>query len=204
MARVQDITPETAEGEIADIFDDSLRQFGRVSNFSQTMALAPAALKAWMVANRGVRMKYLKAGDYDFLRIEQMVIIKTSSLNTAEYCLGHNVDLGIEAGLTAEEIAAVQSAAFRESPLLNDAQKTAVAWAEAVTEFAARDDDELFAAMRSHFSDQQIVELTVLVGMWNWSNRLTEALHVVLEPPGERINFFHRRSDLVPAEATKA
>jgi hypothetical protein len=40
--------------------------------------------------------------------------------------------------------------------------------------------------------------------MWNWSNRLTEALHVVLEPPGERINFFHRRSDVVPAEAGKA
>jgi alkylhydroperoxidase family enzyme len=204
LARVQDITPETAEGEIADIFNDSLRQFGRVSNFSQTMALAPAALKAWMVANRGVRMKYLKAGDYDFLRIEQMVIIKTSSLNASEYCLGHNVDLGIEAGLSEEQIAAVQRDDYRSSPLLTDAQKAAVAWAEAVTQFAARDDDELFAAMRAHFSDQQIVELTVLVGMWNWSNRLTEALHVVLEPPGERINFFHRRSDVVPAEAAKA
>lgn len=200
MARVNDVTPETAEGEIAEIFGDSLRQFGRVSNFSQTMALAPAGLKAWMVANRGIRMKYLKAGDYDFLRIEQMTIIKTSSLNASEYCLGHNVDLGIEAGLTPEEIAAVQSPDFADSELLNDAQKTAVRWAEAVTNFAARDDDELFAAMQSYFTDQQIVELTVLIGMWNWSNRLTEALHVVLEPPGERINFFHRRSDVVPTE----
>jgi alkylhydroperoxidase family enzyme len=167
------------------------------------MAHAPAALQAWMTANRGVRMKYLKAGDYDFLRIEQMVIIKTSQLNGSEYCLGHNVDLGLEAGLTAEEVAAVQGD-YRSSELLNEAQKTAIAWAEAVTNFAARDDDELFAAMRSNFSEQQIVELTVLVGMWNWSNRLTEALHVVLEPPGERINFFHRRSDVVPAEAAKA
>jgi alkylhydroperoxidase family enzyme len=204
MARVKDVTPETAEGEIAEIFNDSLRQFGRVSNFSQTMALAPAALKAWMVANRGVRMKYLKAGDYDFLKIEQMVIIKTSSLNASEYCLGHNVDLGLEAGLTPEEVAAVQRDDYRDSPLLNDAQKTAVRWAQAVTDFQARDDDELFAAMQKHFTDQQIVELTVLVGMWNWSNRLTEALHVVLEPPGERINFFHRRSDVVPAEAARA
>jgi alkylhydroperoxidase family enzyme len=203
MARVKDVTPETAEGEIAEIFDDSLRQFGRVSNFSQTMALAPAGLKAWMVANRGIRMKYLKAGDYDFLRIEQMVIIKTSQLNGSEYCLGHNVDLGIEAGLTEDVIAAVQGD-YRGSELLNDAQRTAVAWAEAVTNFAARDDDVLFAAMQGHFSDQQIVELTVLVGMWNWSNRLTEALHVVLEPPGERINFFHRRSDVVAADGAKA
>ena len=78
MARVTDVTPETAEGDIAKVFDDSMRQFGRVSNFSKTMANAPAALQAWMTANRGIRMKYLKAGDYDFLRIEQMVIIKTS------------------------------------------------------------------------------------------------------------------------------
>jgi alkylhydroperoxidase family enzyme len=203
MARVTDVTPETAEADIAKIFDDSLRQFGRISNFSKTMANAPAALQAWMTANRGVRMKYLKAGDYDFLRIEQMVIIKTSQLNGSEYCLGHNVDLGIEAGLSCEEIDAVQGD-YRESPLLNDAQRTAVRWAEAVTNFEARDDDALFAEMKRHFSEQQIVELTVLVGMWNWSNRLTEALHVVLEPPGERINFFHRRSDVVPAEAARA
>jgi alkylhydroperoxidase family enzyme len=204
MARVTDVTPETAEGDIAKIFDDSLRQFGRVSNFSKTMANAPAALQAWMTANRGVRMKYLKAGDYDFLRIEQMVIIKTSALNGSEYCLGHNVDLGLEAGLTGEEIAAVQSDDFASSPLLNDAQKAAVRWAQAVTDFQARDDDELFEELKKHFSEQQIVELTVLVGMWNFSNRLTEALHVVLEPPGERINFFHRRSDVVPAEEARA
>jgi alkylhydroperoxidase family enzyme len=203
MARVSDITHETADPEIAKAFEDSLRQFGRVSNFSKVMANAPSALKAWMVANRGVRMKYLKAGDLDFLRIEQMTIIKTSQSNGSEYCLGHNVDLGLEAGLTPEEIAAVQGD-YRASDLLNDAQKTAIAWAEAVTNFQARDDDELFAAMQKHFTEQQIVELTVLVGMWNWSNRLTEALHVVLEPPGERINFFHRRSDVVPAEAAKA
>jgi alkylhydroperoxidase family enzyme len=204
MSRVQEITPETAEGEVAEIYGDTLRQFGRVSNFSQTVALAPSALKAWMIANRGVRMKYLKAGDYDFLKIEQMVIIKTSSLNASEYCLGHNVDLGLEAGLTEEEIDAVQSDDFRSSPLLNDAQKTAIAWAQAVTQFTARDDDELFAAMKSHFTDQQIVELTVLTGMWNWSNRLTEALHVVLEPRGQRLNFFHNSSDVVPAEAANA
>ena len=201
MARVSDVTPETAEGDIAKVFDDSLRQFGRVSNFSKTMANAPAALQAWMVANRGVRMKYLKAGDYDFLRIEQMVIIKTSQLNGSEYCLGHNVDLGIEAGLSCEEIAAVQGADYASSPLLNDAQRTAVRWAEAVTNFEARDDDALFERDAPALFGATNRRLTVRVGMWNWSNRLTEALHVVLEPPGERINFFHRRSDVVEAEA---
>lgn len=197
MARVKDVTPETATGEVAEIFADSLRQFGRVSNFSMVMANAPAALRAWMTANRGVRMKYLKAGDMDFLRLEQLVIVKTASLNRGRYCLGHNQDLGLEAGLTQEQVAAAESDDYRSSPHLDERQKLAVAWAEAVTRFTAHDDDELFAELRREFTDEQIVELTVLCGMWNWSNRLTEALHIELEPPGQRLNFFHAASDLV-------
>ena len=53
----------------------------------------------------------------------------------------------------------------------------------------ARDDDDAFAAMRRHFSEKQIVELTVFCGMWNYSNRLCEALHVDLERPDKRIEF---------------
>lgn len=197
MARVKEVTPEAATGEVAQIFADSLRQFGRVSNFSMVMANAPAALKAWMTANRGVRMKYLKAGDLDFLRLEQLVIVKTAALNRGRYCLGHNQDLGLEVGLTLEQVAAAESDDYRSSPHLDKRQKLAVAWAEAVTTFTAHDDDALFAAMQAEFSDEQIVELTVLCGMWNWSNRLTEALHIELEPPGERLNFFHPASDVV-------
>ena len=165
-----------------------------MSNFSKVMANVPSALQAWLIANRGVRMKYLKAGDMDFLRIEQMVIIRTSSLNAADYCLGHNVDLGLEAGLSDKQVAAVQGD-YEASDVLTAREKLAIRWAEAVTEFRAREDDGLFAAMRREFGDEQIVELTVLVGMWNFSNRLTEALHVELEPPGERISFFHRRPE---------
>ena len=43
--------------------------------------------------------------------------------------------------------------------------------------------------MRQHFSEKQIVELTVFCGMWNYSNRLCEALHVDLERPDKRIEF---------------
>jgi alkylhydroperoxidase family enzyme len=43
--------------------------------------------------------------------------------------------------------------------------------------------------MKAHFSEKQIVELTVFCGMWNYSNRLCEALHVDLERPDKRIEF---------------
>lgn len=193
MPRVQPVDPTTATGELADAFAAQMKQFGRVSNFYQVMGNVPAAIKAWTEANRGVRLRYLKE-DRDFLVVEQMVIIRTSSLNGSAYCLGHNVDLASEIGVSEEVIQAVQSSDFEQSELLDDRQKAAIAWAQAVTEFTARDDDQLFQRMRDHFTDRQIVELTVLIGMWNYSNRFTEALHIDLEPSGKRLNFFHGHS----------
>src|SRR5262249_29002685 len=51
------------------------------------------------------------------------------------------------------------------------------------------DDEAAFAEMKKHFTEKQIVELTVFCGMWNYSNRLCEALHVDLEHPDKRIEF---------------
>lgn len=190
MARVGKVAPEDATGEVAATFARQIDQFGRVSEFYQVLANAPAAIAAWTIANQGLRLRYLR-DDPEFLKIEQLVIIKTSHLNGSMYCLGHNVDLGLEVGLSADQIAAAQGE-YTTSPHLTEAQKCAIEWAAAVTDFTAKSDDALFSRMTLHFTDQQIVELTVLVGMWNYSNRLTQALHVELEPAGCRLQFFHQ------------
>ncbi len=43
--------------------------------------------------------------------------------------------------------------------------------------------------MKKHFSNREIVELTFICGMWHLSGRLAEALHLVVEPLGGRIEF---------------
>ena len=176
--RIKGLEPETATGRVGEIFAESIRQFGTVSNFSRIMALAPGALEAWMTANRGVRMRYVEE-DGEFLKVEQAVIIRTSSKNGSEYCLLHNIDLGAQAGLSAEQISAIQADDYETSEVLDDRTKAAIAWADAVTEFTANADEEAFQRLSRHVSDQQLVELTVLCCMWNFSNRFTEAFHIV-------------------------
>ena len=105
--------------------------------------------------------------------------------------MSHNVPLGRKIGLSEAQINAAQGSDYMNSPDLDDRQKAAARWAEAVTLLRARDDDAAFAAMKQHFSEKQIVELTVFCGMWNYSNRLCEALHVDLERPDKRIEFQH-------------
>ncbi len=188
MARVTMIPPETAEGEVKEVYDGVTRQWGRISNFSKVLAHQPAALAGWMLPNESIRLKNVKA-DPDYVKIQQLVIIKTSALNQSAYCMSHNVPLGKKIGLTEAQIAAAQGSDYMSSPELDDRQKAAVRWAEAVTTMTARDDDAAFAAIKRHFTEKQIVELTVFCGMWNYSNRLCEALHVDLEHPEKRIEF---------------
>jgi alkylhydroperoxidase family enzyme len=196
MPRVSEISPDSGSPEAREIFAEGMRQLGAVTNFGRVMLHTPAAYKAWLMANKGVRMQYLKE-DPEFLCVEQCVVIKTSMLNGSAYCLGHNTGLAKEVGFTEAHFDAIRGD-YRSSPLLTDAQKTAIRWAEQVTHLKARDDEALFQEMRKHFTDRQIVELTVLIGMWNWSNRFTEALHIELEPEELRIKFHPRRE---PAKA---
>ena len=188
MARVKMIPPETTEPAVREVYDGVLRQWGRISNFSQVLAHQPAALAGWMLPNEAIRLSNLKA-DPDYVKIQQLVIIKTSALNRSAYCMSHNVPLGRKIGLSDEQITAAQGNDYMASAALDERQKAAIRWAEAVTNMTARDDEAAFAAMKRHFSEREIVELTVFCGMWNYSNRLCEALHVDLERPDKRIAF---------------
>jgi alkylhydroperoxidase family enzyme len=188
VARVTLIKPEEADAETRKVYDGVVKQWGRISNFSQVLAHQPAALAGWMLPNDKIRLANI-AADPDYVKIQQLVIIKTSALNQSAYCMSHNVPLGKKIGLTEAQIAAAQGDHYMNSPDLDGRQKAAIRWAETVTKMTARDDDDAFAAMREHFSEKQIVELTVFCGMWNYSNRLCEALHVDLERPDKRIEF---------------
>ena len=186
--RATGLDPETATGRVGEIFSESIHQFGTVSNFSRIMALAPGALEAWMTANRGIRMRCVEE-DPEFLKVEQAVIIRTSSKNRSEYCLLHNIDLGAEAGLTTEQIRMIQADDYQTADVLDERTKAAIAWADAVTELTASGDEDAFQRMTTRFSEQQIVELTVLCCMWNFSNRFTEAFHIQPESAGKRLRF---------------
>jgi len=182
------IKPEEADADTRKVYDGVIRQWGRISNFSQVLAHQPAALAGWMLPNEAIRLAKVKT-DPDYVRIQQLVIIKTSALNRSAYCMSHNVPLGKKVGLSEAQIKAAQGKDYLASPDLDERQKAALRWAEAVTLMQARDDDDAFAAMKRHFSEKEIVELTVFCGMWNYSNRLCEALHVDLERPDKRIEF---------------
>ena len=69
-----------------------------------------------------------------------------------------------------------------DSPLLNDREKVAVLWAEHVTKNTARSRDDVFDHVREIFDEREIVELTMICGLFNFRNRYMDSLKVPLEP----------------------
>lgn len=99
------------------------------------------------------------------------------------------MELGRALGLTQEQIDLLDGDDWKDSDAFTEKEKAAIRWADEVTHLRAKENDAAFAEMRNHFTTRQIVELTFLIGMWNLSGRVAEALHLVVEPPGKRIAF---------------
>jgi alkylhydroperoxidase family enzyme len=82
----------------------------------------------------------------------------------------------MQAGATEEKVRAVEQAAT--SPLYDEAERAALAFAEAMTVTGQRVSDELFARARTHFSEPQLVELAAAVALENFRSKFNTAFGI--------------------------
>ena len=87
-----------------------------------------------------------------------------------------NASRGMQSGATEDKIRAVDHAAT--SPLFDEAERAALAYAEAMTITGQRVGDALFARVRAHFSEVQVVELTAAVALENFRSKFNVALGI--------------------------
>ena len=82
----------------------------------------------------------------------------------------------MQAGAAEDKIRDVERAA--QSPLFADDERAALEYAEAMTITGQKVSDALFARLRSHFSEAQIVELTAAVALENFRSKFNVALGI--------------------------
>jgi alkylhydroperoxidase family enzyme len=87
-----------------------------------------------------------------------------------------NASRGMQAGATEDKVRAVEQAAT--SPLFDEIERAALAFTEAMTITGQRVSDELFARVRKHFSEAQVVELTAAVALENFRSKFNVALGI--------------------------
>lgn len=112
--------------------------------------------------------------------IRTLVTVRVSQINHCAFCVDINSATALNRGLSEEKLAEVDR--FDDSALFDDRERAALAYAEAMTFTGGQPDDGQFAALRRHYDDDGIVELTALIAFQNLSSKFNAALRV--EPQG--------------------
>lgn len=89
--------------------------------------------------------------------------------------------LGQALGLTDHEFEALQDESYASSALFSEREKAVLAWAEAMTLNTAKRDDNAWSELRRHFSDAEIVEVSLITALFNMINRLNDSFRTELE-----------------------
>lgn len=103
-----------------------------------------------------------------------LIYFRVSQINGCAYCLDmHSKDLRAE-GETEQRLYMV--AAWREATIYTGRERAALAWAEAVTKLQNNDvPDEVYHEALKHFSEAELIDLTLAVTTINTYNRFNVA-----------------------------
>jgi len=109
-------------------------------------------------------------------RVKVLVYLACSYANTCLFCVASNLPGARKAGITEDEIRAVE--AENNEPFA-PAERAAIAYARELTRTAhAKSTSE---ELRAHYTDEQVVEITLVAGMANLNNRFNNGLGILPE-----------------------
>ena len=168
MAVVSYLSKDDAAEKLRPIFEGMERKLGAVPNMFLAMAHSPELLEHFLSLNAALSSK-TKLDP----KLRELAYIKTSELNHCEYCLHHHRAFAARAGLTDRQVH--ETSRFETSDAYDDLQRDALRYAEEVTRHVSAS-DELTGRLKAALSDRELVELTVVVALANFTNRINEAL----------------------------
>ena len=171
MARINIVTPDSANPQQKALFDAIQGQLGMVPNFLKVLANSPAALKAFLGLH-GI------AGDGSLdSKTRERIALALAQQNSCEYCLSAHTAIGRKAGLSGAEIEANRAGTSQD-------EKAAVAVGFArslVANMGEVTTAELNEMREAGYSDSDIVEVITHVGMNILTNLLGKAGRVDID-----------------------
>lgn len=136
----------------------------RMSNPAAVLPDATTGIQALMKATH-------KGGVPD--TVLELVHLRVSQINGCSFCVDSGARGAKKAGESDERLFAV--AAWREAPYFTDAERAALALAEAVTRLADRPDpvpDAIWDEAAGHYDEKGLAALILMIATTNLFNRL--------------------------------
>ncbi|MES2818920.1 MAG: carboxymuconolactone decarboxylase family protein [Pseudomonadota bacterium] len=149
----------------------------------------PLTLFRSMAHNPRVLQRMLAGGLLDRgsigLRERELLILRSTALCGAEYEWGvHVAAYNGAAGFTPAQLAATCRQGI-DPEVWSESQQALLALADAL-HATAQVDDELWARLRQHFDEEQLIECLLLVGFYHGVSFVVNGLRVEREPGAPR------------------
>jgi len=174
MARISLISAESAPAEVQEIYEKTLR--GKPGNAQKALAHRPEMLKNFLAF-------YASVGRSLDRKLYELIYLRVSLINQCHYCQQHHVASSKRSGLSAEDWSALKAGDYSR---YSEKERAALLYVEKLTRTPQITDAD-FAPLRQHFSEPEIVDIHLLTGLANLTNRFTDPLGLEVEFPEEKI-----------------
>jgi uncharacterized peroxidase-related enzyme len=168
------VAPESLAPDVRRIYEKFSGGFAPFGNQVAVMAHVPPALQHLM----GMLLELREQRNVP-LRYIELAVVAVSRINACAYCVAHHQPLLVVEGLSPEGAERILD--YENHPELDDVDRLVVEFAIAVTRTPQRIRDALFDRLRRHFSEAQIVELTLRIALCGFFNRFNDALMIETE-----------------------
>lgn len=110
---------------------------------------------------------YLKRSSIE-IGLQEIISFRVSQINSCAYCLDMHYKNARANGETEQRLYGLS--AWKEAPYYTPRERAALSWAEAVTKCDVP--DQIYEEAKSQFSDEELIDLTIVVSSINTWNRI--------------------------------
>jgi uncharacterized peroxidase-related enzyme len=173
MARVRDVQIDEVPEDCRPIYQRFASEYGPFLNQVKVFAHRPPALRHLMAM-------LLEFSDETVLpkRYLEIALVVVSKLTECPYCVAHHAPRLQEQGVSVE---AVENILDAEVPGFDELDHLVRDYAIKVSNTPYMIRDGMFDKLKAHFSEEQIVELTLRTALCGFFNRFNDALQIEME-----------------------
>lgn len=172
--RVPLLERKAVPAEIAALYDRLYADRGVVPNMFKVLANVPDLALGITSFLKPLMAEGSLAGWY-----KELIATLVASLNRCAYCVSAHRHLALKRGATMGQVASLDT--FEAGPF-NEKEKAGLRYAALIHQSGHAVNEAAFDAVREHFSDAEIIELTAVASAFGMFSRFNSALRVPVTP----------------------
>ena len=147
------------------------RKYGKEMEITSVIARSRPDMVGW-----GMFEWWHERGHKVDEKLKDLAATKVATTVGCQFCIDIGSALGRKAGVTEQQLRDFHI--YRESPAFSGVEKLVMEYAEAMSQSNVEVPEDLFARLREHFEEEQIVELTSAIAIENYRARFNNALDI--------------------------